>query len=205
MVNKLAAWLIESSPNVGRESGDTARVRRLLAPYGVKLGGMTHEGGLAYGRELLWRVWREWPESEGGELAFLELQRLGWYTGSGEGCPANPDLFREVIERAEAFLARHPATEFRRQTLYALAVANESWWSIAHAPADDEWVNAPPYPRRAVNVRQAAHAREEAIRYYREVAALAPGTAEAASALRRLPCLLLGLDTGQRRFFCSYC
>ena len=205
MVNKLSGWLIEPSPNGAHESAAAAGVRRQLARYGVKLGGMTHEGGLAYGRELLWRVWRESPETEGGELAFLELQRVGWYTGSGEGCPKNPDLFREVIAKAEAFLASHPRTDFRTQVLYALAVANESWWSIAHAPADDAFVSAPPYPRRAANARQAGRARDEAIRYYREVVRMAPGSPEAASALRRLPRLELGLDTGQRRFFCSYC
>ena len=43
------------------------------------------------------------------------------------------------------------------------------------------------------------------MRYYREVANMFPGTPEAASALRRLPRLELGIDTGQRRFFCSYC
>ena len=205
VVNKLSGWLVELSPNEAHESTAAAGVRRQLARYGVKLGGMTHEGGLAYGRELLWRVWRESPETEAGELAFLELQRVGWVTGSGEGCPKNPDLFREVIAKAEAFLADHPATDFRRQVLYTLAVANESWWSIAHAPADDPWVSAPPYPRRTANARQAGRARDEAIRYYREVVRIAPGTPEAVSALRRLPRLELGLDTGQRRFFCSYC
>ncbi|MGD0771580.1 MAG: hypothetical protein ABSC05_02040 [Candidatus Solibacter sp.] len=180
-------------------------LRRQLAPYGVKLGGMTHQGGLAYERDLLWRVWRESPETEGGELAFLQLQRLGWNTGSGEGCPKNPDLFRDAIDRAEAFLASHPRSDFRKEVLYTLAVAHESWWSIAHAPRDDEFVNAPPYPRRASNAQQAERARAEAIRHYREVVALAPGSPEAASALRRLPRLELGLDTGQRRFFCSYC
>ena len=194
VVNKLSLWLDTPAP-----------IQPLLSPYGVEPGGMTHDGGLDYGRELLWRVWREWPETEGGELAFLELQRLGWNTGSGEGCPPNPDLFHDVIARAEAFLAGHPRSGFRTQALYALAVANESWWSIAHAPAGDEWVNAAPYPRRAANLRQAEQARDAAIRYYRRVVAMAPGTPEAASALRRLPRLLLGLDTGQRRFFCSYC
>ena len=194
VVNKLSLWLDTPAP-----------IQPLLSRYSVKLGRMTHDGGLAYGRELLWRVWRAWPDTEGGELALLELQRLGWSTGAGEGCPENPDLFREVIVRAEAFLVGHPRTGFRGQVLYALAVANESWWSIAHAPADDEWVNAPPYPRRAANARQAGRARDEAIRYYREVVRVAPGTPEAASALRRLPRLEMGLDTGQRRFFCSYC
>ena len=84
-------------------------------------------------------------------------------------------------------------------------MANESWWSIGHSSADDQWVSGIPYPRRAANALQAGRAREEAIRYYREVVALAPGSPEAASALRRLPRLEMGLDTGQRRFFCSYC
>jgi hypothetical protein len=205
VVNKLSQWLIEPSPNGERESGEAASVRRLLARYGVKLGGMTHYGGLAYRHELVERVWREWPETEAGELAFLEMQSSGWNLGPGEGCPSNPDLFRDVITRGEAFVTSHPRTDFRKQVLYTLAVANESWWSIAHASKDDPWVSAPPYPRRAVNTQQADHARDEAIRYYREVASQYPGTPEAASALRRLPRLELGFDTGQRRFFCSYC
>ena len=205
VVNKLSQWLIEPSPNGERESGEAARVRRLLARYGVKLGGMTHDGGLAYRHELLERVWREWPDTEGGELAFLELQGSGWSTAPGEGCPKNPDLFREVIERGEAFLAQHAATDFRVEVTYMLAAANESWWSIAHAQAGDEFVNAPPYPRRAANARQAGQARDRAILYYREVLRMAPGSPQAASALRRLPRLELGLDTGQRRFYCSYC
>ena len=195
VVNKLA------------QSLDTpALVQPLLSRYGVKLGGMTHYGGLEYRHEFLERVWREWPETEAGEMAFLELQGGGWNPESGEeGCPKNPDLFREVIAKAEAFLAAHPKTDFRRQVLYALAVAHESWWSIAHSAADDQWVSGIPYPRRAANAQQAEQARDAAIRYYREVVALAPDSPEAASALRRLPRLVLGLDTGQRRFFCSYC
>jgi hypothetical protein len=205
VIHKLSGGLIESSPRGERESDAADGVRRQLARYGVKLGGMTHYGGLEYRHELLERVWRESPETEGGELAFLELQGGGWNTDTGEGCPTNPDLFREVIVHAEAFLANHPRTDFRKQVLYALAVAHESWWSIAHAPAGDQWVSGIPCPRCAANARQAGEARDAAIRYYREVVALAPESPEAASALRRLPRLELGLDTGQRRFFCSYC
>ena len=206
VINKLAQSLTESAPNGERESGEAAGVRRLLARYGVKLGGMTHYGGLAHGHELLERVWRESPETEAGELAFLEFQSSGWNPASGEDDrPKNPDLFREVIVKAEAFLAGHPRTDFRKQVLYALAVANESWWSIAHARAGDQWVSGIPYLRRAENTRQAEQARDAAIRYYREVVRLAPESPEAYSALRRLPRLVLGIDTGQRRFFRSYC
>jgi hypothetical protein len=205
VMNKLSGWLIEPSPSGERESAAASGLRRQLARYGVKLGGMLHYGGLAYRRELLWRVWRESPETEGGELAFLELQSRGWNTDPDDGCPRNPDLFREVIERGEEFLARHPRSDFRTEVTYALAQANESWWSIGHAPVDDPWVSAPPYPRRGENARTAEEARQRAIRYYRQVVQDAPGTARATSASRRLPRLLLGLDTGRRTFFCSYC
>jgi hypothetical protein len=205
LVSKLGGLLLEPPAGGEREAREADSIRRKLAGYGVKLGHQTHNGGLAYGNDLLWRVWREYPGTEAGETAFLDLLRRGWNTDSGEGCPKNPDLFRDVIEKGEAFLAQHPQTRFRKEIAYAMAVAYESWWSIAHAPADDAWVNAPPYPRREINARQAAAARLRAIQYYREVVRLAPESPEAASALRRLPRLELGLDTGQRRFFCSYC
>ncbi len=184
---------------------DAEPLRRLLSGFGAALGGPSHQGGLNYRHELLWRAWRELPLTEGGELAFLELQRRGWYTEPGEGCPANPDLFREVIRRGEEFLATHPRSDFRGEVLYALAVASESWWSIGHAPPDDPIVSAPPYPRRAANARVAAPARERALDYYRQVIQNEPDSPRAAAALRRLPRLLLNLDTGQRLFFCSYC
>lgn len=205
LVSKLSVLLIESPPGGEREARETASIRRKLAGYGVTLGAQTHDGGLAYANDLVWRVWREFPDTHAGEMAFLGLLRRGWNTDPGEGCPANPDLFRDVIEKGEAFLAQRPQTIFRKEIAYAIATAYESWWSIGHAPADDEWVNAPPYPRREINARQSAAARQFAIQYYREVVRLAPGSPEAASALRRLPRLELGLDTGQRRFFCSYC
>ncbi len=182
-----------------------APARRQLAAYGVKLGSQTHDGGLSYNQDLLWRVWREFPDTEAGELAFVELQHRGWSTGDGSGCPPNPDLFRDVITHGETFLNQHPGSPFRIDVLFTLAIANESWWSIAHAPADDEGVNAPPYPRRALNQRQAAQARDRAIQYYRQLIELAPDSPEAASARRRLPRIESGLDTGQRRFFCTFC
>lgn len=180
-------------------------IRRRLASFGVKLGGPTHDGGLAYENDLLRRVWREFPDTEGGEMAFVRLQQRGWYTGTGPGCPANPDLFHEVIEQGEAFLAARSQTHYREEIVFTLAVAYESWWSIAHAPADDAIVSAPPYPRKLANRKDSGRARTQAIKYYREVVQLAPESPEAASALRRLPRLELNLDTGQRRFFCSFC
>ena len=195
----------EVTNKLAQMTGDPAPLRRLLSSYGAKVGGMTHQGGLDYAGDLLWRVWREFPETEGGELAFLELERRGWNTATGEGCPKNPDLFREVIERGEDFLAGHPNTDFRREVTYMLAVANESWWSIAHARPDDQIVSGIPYPRRAQNAHESEAARARSIAYYREVVRMAPDSSEAASALRRLPRLELGLDTGQRRFFCFYC
>jgi hypothetical protein len=205
LVAKLSAQLSEVDGNGDRESAAAGSVRTQLASFGVKLGGLLHDGGLAYRQDLLWRVWREFPDTEAGELAFVELQQRGWDTNPGIGCPTNPDLFHDVIEHGEAFLAQHPNTQFRKEILFTLAVANESWWSIAHAPAKDGWVAEIPYPRKDVNKQQSTAARERAVNYYREIVNLAPDSPEAASAQRRLPRLKLNLDTGQRRFFCSYC
>ena len=202
---KLAALLVDSPAGGEREAAAASVVRRTLSGFGVKLGHMTHNGGLEYHRDLLWRVWREYPDTEAGEMAFVQLQRLGWNTDPREGCPPNPDLFREVIVRGEEFLRDHPRSSYRMDVAYTVAVANESWWSIAQAPADDAIVSAPPYPRRERNAREAGAARERAIEWYREVVRLAPASPEAASALRRLPRLELNLDTGQRRFYCFYC
>ena len=130
-----------------------AAIRRRLARFGVKLGGPTHDGGLAYENDLLWRVWREFPGTEAGEMAFVRLQQRGWYSGSSPGCPANPDLFHEVIDKGEAFLAAHPNTRFRKEVLFTLAVAYESGWSIAHAPDNDAIVSAPPYPEKWLTAR----------------------------------------------------
>jgi len=205
MVARLSDRLVERVGDSEQESALAKTARVNLSAYGIKLGGMTHYGGLAYGRDLLKRVWAEFPETEAGELAFLELQRRGWNTNPGVGCPKNPDLFREVIARGEAFLAERPQTRLRKEILLTLAVANESWWSIAHAPADDGWVAGIPYPRKEQNAKLGEKARQRAIDYYTQIVQLAPESAEAASALRRLPRLELSLDTGQRRFFCSYC
>ncbi len=205
LVTKLSnlLWEVDSRGD-NREAADVGSIRTQLAKFGVILGGNLHDGGLAYNQDLVWRVWREFPGSQAGQLAFLELQQRGWYTGQGPGCPANPDLFHDVIKHGEAFLEQHPTTPFRKEVLFTLAVANESWWSVAHAPADDAWVSAVPYPRKHLNKEQAAAARERAIDYYQQIVKLAPDSPEAASAGRRLPRLKLGLDTGQRRFFCSY-
>ena len=205
-----ARLLLEAHTAVHRLAGTTADaqagpLRRSLARYGVKVGGELHYGGLDYRGDLLWRVWREFPDTEAGERAFVELQQRGWSTDNAIGCPTHPDYFRTVIDKGEAFLAARPESRWRKEVVHTVAVAYESWWSIARAPADDGIVAHIPYTRRAANAREAERARLRAIEYYRELVRIAPDSPEAAAAQRRLPRLELGLDTGQRRFFCSYC
>jgi hypothetical protein len=187
------------------DDAGAAPIRPKLAAFGVTLGPMTHDGGLAYKQDLLYRVWRDFPDTQAGRLAFVELQQRGWFIAANPGCPTNPDLFHDVIEHGEAFLRQYPASPYKKEVLFTLAVANESWWSIAHASLKDYWVADIPYPRHDSNKQQAEAARARAIAYYEQILQLAPGSPEAASAKRRLPRLKLGLDTGQRRFFCSYC
>ena len=88
VANKLSQWLIESSPNGERESGEAPGVRRLLARYGAKLGGMTHYGGLDVPpRAAVARRGANGRRPRPGNWPSSQLLGSGWNTGPGEGCP----------------------------------------------------------------------------------------------------------------------
>jgi hypothetical protein len=125
---------------------------------------------------------------------------MGWYPESdGYSRPENPDLFRDVVEHGESFLADHPNSPVRLRVRFAVANAYETWWSISLAPATDE--NFGTYPRRAENDRTSDAARLKAISGYEQIERVAPGSDYALFAARHLPRLRLRLDTGLRRWF----
>ena len=96
-------------------------------------------------------------------------------------CYAGPEPYQKVITAGERFLTDHPDSPHRLDVLFLLAQAHETQWSFTSAD----------------------QARLKAIDRYGQVAAAEPNTPRAAYANRRLPRLKLGLNTTQRRFFCS--
>lgn len=183
----------------GEHAAEAESAARQLAEFGVRLGPQQKDS-LRYAHELLSQVWGEYPDTEWGEDAFLTLEEMGWnLTSDGYSRPDNPDLFRDVVEHGEAFLAGHPNSPVRLRVQFAVASAYETWWSVSMAPPSDENYGA--YPRRPENDRKSEAARLKAVSAYEQIERLAPRSDYALFAARHLPRLRLRLDTGLRRWF----
>ena len=181
------------------EAPDANQVRRQLAAYGLRYTGMGHESGdLEYDRGLLRRAWKEFPETPWGQRAFLTLQRLGCLIPDS-GC-RGPNCFRTVIEQGEKFLREYPETPFRKEQIYHLALAYETWWSLSQAEPGDETAEG-----AQIDKASAERARKKAIDLYEELTRMAPESPEARAGQLILPRLKLGLGTGERTFFCYSC
>lgn len=181
------------------EAPGASRARRQLAAYGVRYTGIGHySGDLEYDRSLLRRAGKEFPETPWGQRAFLVLQCLSCSI-SGFGCQG-PNCFRAVIEQGENFLREHPGTPFRKEQIYNLALAYETWWSLSQAGPGD-----PSAEGAQVDRASAERARKKAIELYEELARIAPESPEARAGRLILPRLKLRLGTGERTFFCFSC
>jgi hypothetical protein len=198
---RLANLLVMRSIANGAESLAEAlnapAVRKQLAPYGVRYTGFGHYSGeLEYDRSLLRRTWLEFPGTAWGQRAFLSLQLLVCSDAAQFQCDG-PNCFRQVIQRGEQFLRDYPRTPFRKEQIYHLALAHETWWSLSQAAPDD-----PTAEGAQVDKASAAAARQRAIELYEELIRLAPESPEAERGRLRLTRLKLALDTGERAFFC---
>lgn len=181
------------------EAPDANHVRRQLAAYGVRYTGIGHySGDLEYDRSLLRRAWKEFPETPWGQRAFLVLQRFSCLIPDS-GCQG-PNCFRAVIERGEKFLREYPETPFRKEQIYHLALAYETWWSLSQAEPGD-----PTAEGAQIDRASAERARKKAIDLYEELTRIAPESPEARAGQLILPRLKLGLGTGERTFFCFSC
>ena len=156
---------------------------------------------LAYTGSLLKRIWTDYGQSDWGERAFLVLQSHGW--DMAPECEGGSDQFRAVIQYGLPFLEQHPKSPYQLDVQLTVAQAYETWWSLSQAPAPtgeeySENVVAQQYQEGAEAARQ------KAIGYYEQLLQIAPQSDHAAYARRVLPRLKLGIDTGQRRFYCFY-
>jgi len=200
---RLGALLVIRQAGPGGETlteAPTARwIRNLLAPYGVRYTGIGHySGDLESDRNLLRRAATGYADTPWGQRAFLLWQRLSCST-TGFGCEG-PNCFRAVVERGEEFLRAQAGTPFRKEQLYHLALAYETWWSLSKAGPGEL---TPELPR--IDPASAEQARVQAIARYEELNRLAPGSPEARAGQLALPRLKLKLSTGRRTFFCGYC
>ena len=170
--------------------------RKRLASFGLNFEWSELGGTWLYTHDLLWRLWKEHGDTPWGGQAFLRLLRGGWDTSVG--CRSGSDRFRNVITNGEQFLRDRPATPSRAQVLLALAESYETWWSLSRASEREAYATPGDYQKGADVARQ------RAIGYYEDLLRLNRAGNEAGYARLALPRLKLGIDTGQRQFFCVY-
>ena len=207
------AWRLPSvMTNDKSQTEHWAEWRTQLASLGVtyeESAMSPDENAWTYTGSLLKRVWTDFGETDWGERAFLLLLSHGWDTGVD--CTAGSDQFRQVIQQGHPFLEKHPKSPYLLDVELAVAQAYETWWSLSQAPRTEEYVNefgeelgeAYSDADPAKYQEGAEVARQKSIVLYEHLVQTAPQSDHAAYARRMLPRLKLGLDTGQRRFYCT--
>jgi hypothetical protein len=184
------AWEVFWWPARWRMAGRRYRKRRTRIGH--------YSGDLEYDRGFLRRAWKEFPETPWGHRAFLMLQRLSCSIRDF-GCQG-PNCFRAVIEQGEKFLRQYPETPFRKEQIYHLALAYETWWSLSKAEPGDLSAE-----EARIGRTSAERARTRAIGLYEELIRMEPRSPEARAGQMVLPRLKLRLGTRERTFFCFSC
>jgi hypothetical protein len=182
-----------------KEAGDCARLQSSLARYDLKLK-EDHLGGVFYyPRDLLWRVWRDYPATSWGERAFVLLLDHGWDTSAT--CEKGQDQTHEVIRQGDSFLQNRPGSPYRAVVTLLVAEAYASWWSLSNEPKGSD-MSAYVEPKQFQEGAEAA--RIKAIRYFEQVLQLAPGTKFSEFAQQVLSPLREQQALDNYRFFCVY-
>ncbi len=182
-----------------RNSSDCAQLKTDLSRYNLTLKYDQLGAGYYYSRDLLWRIWADYPHTVWGERAFVLLLDRGWDTSFT--CEKGGDQTREVIRQGESFLRQHPGSPYRAVVKLLVAEAYASWWSLSNESAGSDmsdYVDAKQFQEGAED------ARLQAIAYFEELLQLVPGTELSKFADQVLPPLRNHQILDNYRFFCVY-
>jgi hypothetical protein len=171
-----------------------------LATLGVRykqVSNLPAPNSWVYTGDLLRRVRADYGQSVWGERAFLE--RLNQADDESWDCEPDSEQFHAVIREGWQLLEQHPESPYRLDVQLAVAQAYETWWSLSLAPKGEEHSDVP----AASYQEGGSEARQKAIAEYEELVRTASESNYAAYARRELPRLKLGIDTGQRHFYCT--
>jgi outer membrane protein assembly factor BamD (BamD/ComL family) len=95
-------------------------------------------------------------------------------------------------------LRNYPETPLKKEQLFKLAQAYETWWSLGKAAKDDPTA-------QGAQIEKSEDGLQRAIALYQQLIDMDPKSPQARAAKLRLPYLRLCLDTAQRAFFCFEC
>jgi hypothetical protein len=180
-------------------NSDCARLTTDLARYDLTLKYDELGAGSYYPRDLLWRIWAQYPQTPWGERTFVLLLDRGWDTSYT--CEKGGDQTREVIRQGESFLRQRPNSPYRPVVTLLVAEAYASWWSLGNQPAAGDMSD---YVDRKQFRQGAEAARTKAIANFEEVLQLAPGTGLSKFADQVLPALRDQQTLDNYRFLCVY-
>jgi hypothetical protein len=156
-------------------------------------------GVFYYQRDLLWRIWQQYPSTDWGERTFILLLNQGWDTSGN--CAKGSDQFREVIRQGESFLLQRTTSSHREDVILLVGQAYATWWSLSNETGSggaSDYVDPKRYHEGA------EQARLKAIGYFEQVAQLAPETKFAEYAHLILPALRNQQIQTTYKFFCVY-
>jgi hypothetical protein len=180
-------------------NSDCAQLKTDLSRYNLTLKYDQLGAGYYYSRDLLWRIWADYPHTVWGERAFVLLLDRGWDTSFT--CEKGGDQTREVIRQGESFLRQHAGSPYRAVVKLLVAEAYASWWSLSNESAGSDmsdYVDAKQFQEGADD------ARLKAIAYFEELLQLVPGTELSKFADQVLPPLRNHQILDNYRFFCVY-
>jgi hypothetical protein len=196
----LAADLVADEiwcPSENKQQCD--QLRSQFAQHRLRLEYVELGEGFFYQRDLLWRVWQQYPETDWGERAFVVLLGLGWDTS--RTCAKGSEQFREMIRQGESFLQQQPTSPERAEVSFLTGQAYATWWSLGNEPADSPMADYVDPKRYNEGAEQA---RLKAISYFEKVVQLAPETKFAEYAHQILPALRNQQIQNTYKFFCVY-
>jgi hypothetical protein len=180
-------------------NSDCRQLKTDLSHYNLTLKYDELGAGYYYPRDLLWRLWAEYPKTVWGERAFVLLLDRGWDTSFT--CEKGGDQTREVIRQGESFLRQHPGSPYRAVVKLLVAEAYASRWSLSKENAGSEMSD---YVDPKQFQEGAEDARLKAIAYFEEILQLVPGTELSKFADQVLPPLREHQILDNYRFFCVY-
>jgi hypothetical protein len=195
----LVASHLNCEKDEAKEALDCARLQSGLARYDLTLK-EDHLGGVFYyPRDLLWRIWRDYPTTSWGERAFVLLLDHGWDTSAT--CEKGQNQTHEVIRQGESFLRNRPGSPYRAVVTLLVAEAYASWWSLSNEPKGSD-MSSYVDPKQFQEGAEAA--RLKAIHYFEQLPQLVPGTKFSEFAQQVLAPLREQQALDNYRFFCVY-
>jgi hypothetical protein len=187
------AWLGMVQDSLVDNAKEWERIVRALAPVGVRFM-RDKDMDWMYCGSLLSELIGRAGTNRWTDEAFAE-----WVEGGAlDSCECEEQAPDRVIAQGESFLRDHPSSPACIAVERAVAEGHETLWSLSQVTSvDGDYTSYPSW----LALTGAGH-RDQALALYRDVLRRAPAGWKLERLRRRVRRIEIGVDTGQRAFFC---